>query len=111
MGLDVINYNVIKNYSKPNSYNWTEADMVFFPKGLRPRRVDYRYSVEKHGGFTTENNEMEASYTFFDYIESYNRLYHFPDRLKWYTYKTGLAYDDDGNQIFVTDPRTGEEVP
>jgi hypothetical protein len=87
--------------------------MVYFPKNLRPRRVDYRYSVEKHGGFSPvgTNSEMEGGYAYYDYIESYNRLYHYPELQEWYVYKTGLALDDDGNPMNVTDPRTGEQVP
>ena len=115
VGEDIINYNMIEKngVNISNSYNWTEAAMVFFPKGVRPRRVDYRYSVEKHGGFfpAGNNSEMEGGYTYYDYIESYNRLYHYPELQMWYVYKTGLALDDDGIPMNVNDPRTGKQVP
>jgi len=38
---------------------------------------------------------MEGGYAYYDYIESYNRLYHYPELQEWYVYKTGLALDDD----------------
>ena len=86
--------------------------MVYLPKGYIPRRVDYTYSLEKHGSFEGGINKyMEAAYEYYPYIESYNRLYHYPELLEWYTYKTGLAYDDFDNPKSVTDPRTGHEVP
>ena len=54
---------------------------------------------------------MEGGYAYYDYIESYNRLYHYPELQKWYNHKTGLALDDDGNPMEVNDPRTGKKVP
>ena len=75
--IDKINY-------PQNQYNWTEADMVYLQKGERMARFDYRHDTKAHEG---NESFFWAGYNFDINIESYNRLYHYPEYIPKYATK------------------------
>jgi hypothetical protein len=114
-------HNVI--FYQQNSYNWTEADMVYVKPGELVKRLDYRYA---HPEDEFNVDDFTGQFTFDINIESYNRLYNTPEYLPIYTNKTQTNFgstgpqtpptyevkkDADGNDISILDPRTGEFVP